>query len=71
MTPSQYTITEEKNMQILKLFRSNMITGNISLVKERFAFHSITVGPPIIIINRTGNEIAIMSNDSVTSKAPK
>ena len=27
--------------------------------------------PPIIIINNTGKDIAIMSNDSVTSNAPR
>ena len=32
---------------------------------------NIEPNPPIIIINKTGNEIAIISNDSVTSKAPK
>ena len=32
---------------------------------------NIEPSPPIIIINKTGNEIVIISNDSVTSIAPK
>ena len=32
---------------------------------------NIEPNPPMIIINNTGNEIAIISNDSVTSRAPK
>ena len=32
---------------------------------------NIEPNPPIIIINKTGNEIVIISKDSVTSIAPK
>ena len=32
---------------------------------------NIEPSPPIIIINNTGNEIVIISNDSVTSIAPR
>jgi hypothetical protein len=45
--------------------------GNVTMNAAPRKEPNIDPSPPIIIINKTGNEIVIISKDSVTSIAPR